>query len=128
MDYGLLAAWQLERKVVGAAVVGGRCAEWVGLRLSSCGRSGGELCGGYGRVYLTCGGRVYLSYVESSDAVEPTAVVFVCVYVERHRYFLAYTYVEALQSVGTEYAEHHLAGILVVRLDDELLHFPFTAG
>ena len=128
MDYGLLAAWQLERKVVGAAVVGGRCAEWVGLRLSCCGRSGGELCGGNGRVYLTCGGRVYLSYVESSDAVEPTAVVFVCVYVERHRYFLTYTYVEALQSVGTEYAEHHLTGILVVRLDDELLHFPFTAG
>ena len=128
MDYGLLAAWQLERKVVGAAVVGGRCAEWVGLRLSCCGRSGGELCGGNGRVYLTWGGRVYLSYVESSDAVEPTAVVFVSVNVKRYVHLLTYLYAEALKTVCTEDRENHLLRICVVCLKNKVLSCPFATS
>ncbi len=62
------------------------------------------------------------AHVVGTDVVEPSAVPLVCVDVERYENHLTYLYVEALQTVGTEYGEDELTWILRVDgLYDELL-------
>ncbi len=63
-----------------------------------------------------------------TDAVEPTAVVFVSVYVERYVHLLTYLYAEALKTVCTEDRENHLLRICVVCLKNKVLSCPFATS
>ena len=63
-----------------------------------------------------------------TDAVEPTAVVFVSVNVERYVHLLTYLYAEALKTVCTEDRENHLPRICVVCLKNKVLRCPFATS
>ena len=63
-----------------------------------------------------------------TDAVEPTAVVFVSVNVERYVHLLTYLYAEALKTVCTEDRENHLLRICVVCLKNKVLSCPFATS
>ena len=63
-----------------------------------------------------------------TDAVEPTAVVFVSVNVERYVHLLTYLYAEALKTVCTEDGENHLLRICVVCLKNKVLSCPFATS
>lgn len=63
-----------------------------------------------------------------TDAVEPTAVVFVSVNVERYVNLLTYLYAEALKTVCTEDRENHLLRICVVCLKNKVLSCPFATS
>ena len=63
-----------------------------------------------------------------TDAVEPTAVVFVSVNVERYVNLLTYLYAEALKTVCTEDGENHLLRICVVCLKNKVLSCPFATS
>ncbi len=79
-----------------------------------CLRRGGiERCRGCGA------GLIDLAHVVSANIIEPATVVLMSVEVEKYRQFIAGFDVEALQAILAEHIEHHLAGVLVVRLDDE---------
>lgn len=76
-------------------------------------RSSIERCRGCGTSLVD------LAHVVSANIIEPATVVLVSVEVEKYRQFIAGFDVEALQTLLAEHIEHHLAGVLVVRLDDE---------
>ena len=60
----------------------------------------------------------------SAQLVEPAAVVFVGVNVERNGQFLADLNVELLDALLTKYFKSAFAGILIVRLNNIFLYFP----
>lgn len=107
----------LERQVVGgvAAVLcwWERCLGGVAHACDRLWRSGIEGCGGCGASLID------LAHVVSANIIEPATVVLVSVEVEKYRQFIAGFDVEALQTILAEHIEHHLAGVLIVRLDDE---------
>lgn len=71
--------------------------------------------------------RINLAHIESTDIVEPTAVVFMGIDVKRYQNLLANLYVETGKTVCSKDFKDHLLGILLVCLDDIAFHFPFTS-
>lgn len=63
-----------------------------------------------------------------TDVVEPTALIFMGVDVERYRHFGTYLYIHFLQAVFAENPEYAFTGILFVGLNDKFLRHPFVSG
>jgi len=120
----------LEWQVVGSR----RSLEGVccyGSRLGSCLRSlsyGCLCCGRNGRCCLGSCGRSGLTavYTESTDVVEPTAIVFVCIDVKVDSQQFAYLYVECLQPVDSEDVEDQLTRKVARNLQYVGFCFPFV--
>lgn len=99
------------------------CAVLTGRLL--CGRErccivGGRCSGGSGRLYGSCGLCISVDG-PCVDAIEPAAVVFMCINVERHGQLFSALYVELLDSFFSEYTEATFAWVLVVSLDNVFL-------
>lgn len=119
-----------ERQVVGRTF--GRSSK--GILLGSwgcglCGRSGlrsGCITGRSGSRLGSnrCG--IDLTHIEGTDAVEPTAIIFMGIDVERNIHLLTNLNIETLQTLGAKHFKHHLAGISLVSLDYITFNFPFT--
>ena len=63
-------------------------------------------------------------HLPGTDGIEPTALPFTGVNVERNVQFFPYLDIELLDLVSAEYVETHLERILVVGLDYVFLHLP----
>ena len=63
-------------------------------------------------------------YVESSDLVEPTSIIFMSIYIERYRQFFTHLNIKLFDTILTKETKHTLSGILSGHLNYILLRHP----
>ena len=97
-----------------------------------CRRHRGHRSRGHGRHGL-CGRRTRNSshrlritvHLECADAVKPTSVILMSIYIKGHRHHFAQLDIELLNTVNAEYLEVHLTGILIHSLQHIRCNSPF---
>ena len=67
-------------------------------------------------------------YLPSTDVIVPTAIVFTAVDIERYSEGLAQLNIKLRNAISTKHIEHHLARILLHRLEHILLNLPLVAS
>lgn len=101
----------LARSLRGLVLRSGRCGIGGSLRSSS-------LCRGSGHIAI---------YLPSTNIIEPTAIEFVCIDIERHCHHLTSLDSKAGQTIGTEHVKHKFSGELFIDcFQNKRLGFPFT--
>ena len=139
-DYFLLILLhRLEWEIVSATTLSGwscRLSRWewscsTSSRLScssrSCGRSAHWSCTHWRewstRLHTTHSTsysvRIYTLYIPSTNAIEPTTIIFVSIQVERNQEFLTTLDIKLSKTVSTENIKAQLLRILLMCLDDE---------
>ena len=134
-DYFLLILLhRLEWEIVSATTLSGwscRLSRWerscsTSSRLScssrSCGRSAHwrEWSTRLHTTHSTSYGvRIYTLYIPSTNAIEPTTIIFVSIQVERNQEFLTTLDIKLSKTVSTENIKAQLLRILLMSLDDE---------
>ena len=131
-DYFLLILLhRLEWEIVSATTLSGwscRLSRWewscsTSSRLScssrSCGRSTHWSCTHWREWSTSYGVRIYTLYIPSTNAIEPTTIIFVSIQVERNQEFLTTLDIKLSKTVSTENIKAQLLRILLMCLDDE---------
>ena len=67
-------------------------------------------------------------YAPCTNIVVPTAIVFAGVHIEGNGHHFAHLNVKLAQAVFAKYAEHTLAGELLLGLEHKFLHLPVIAS
>ena len=135
-DYFLLILLhRLEWEIVSATTLSGwscRLSRWewscsTSSRLSCSSRSAHWSCTHWRewstRLHTThstsYGVRIYTLYIPSTNAIEPTTIIFVSIQVERNQEFLTTLDIKLSKTVSTENIKAQLLRILLMSLDDE---------
>ena len=72
---------------------------------------------------------IHLTNVESTDRVEPAAIILMGINIESYEHCLSDLNIKTLQTLCAKDVEYHLARVLSIKsFEHEFLHFPFTTS